>query len=147
MNFDIPTLVAQNRVELGHGAMKVKTYGERASRSGETDAIPAEVTMCKDIARVLMKHYPGHPWAVEVMMDQGVATVGIPPLLGPNWAYVLHLDKIGPGMKEVIEAGGHILERFKIPRSTIDFAAYQAAEDKNPLLGFFRAKHRNRIPS
>lgn len=141
-----PTVVASGKHQQGRGAMRVKIMGERASASGETKHIPFEVTMCKAIYRILAAHYPGHPWAVEVMADQGVATITIPPLLGANWAYVLHLDKLGSSPQPVIEAGGHILERFHIPRSTIDIAAYVAAEEKVPLIGNFRSSHRSKIP-
>lgn len=147
--FHEPTLMQSGRMMVRGGAMKVETYGERASRDGDTSKIPAEVTICKAIGRVLMAHYPGHPWHVEVMADQGIAKITIPPLLGINWGYILHLDKLDTdvGMKSVIEAGGHILERFKIPRSTIDLASYIAADEKIPLVGFFRAKHEKLIPA
>lgn len=147
--FRVPTLIDAERVKLGRGAMRVESYGERASRDGDTSKINFEVTLCKAIGRVLYSHYPGHPWAVEVMADQGIAKITIPPLLGVNWGYILHLDKLDSdaGMKSVIEAGGHILERFNIPRSTINLAAYITAEEKNPLAGFYRAKHGNRIPT
>lgn len=149
MLFREPTLVERGRLKLARGTMMVDTYGERSSRDGDTSKIGIELTLCKAIGRVLSAHYPGHPWAVEVMADQGIAKITIPPLLGMNWGYILHLDKLDTdaGMKSVIEAGGHILERFNIPRSTIDLAAYLSAEEKNPLAGLYRAKHGNRIPT
>lgn len=147
MLFREPTMIEQRRVQLGRGAMTMETYGERASRDGDTSKINYEVTLCKAIGRILYSHYPGHPWSVEVMADQGIAKITIPPLLGVNWGYILHLDKLTASPKPIIEAGGHILERFNIPRSTIDLAAYITAEEKNPLAGFYRAKHGNRIPT
>lgn len=149
MLFSEPTLVSRARVQSGRDVMEMRAYGERASRDGDISKIGAEVTIAKAIGRVLQSHYPGHPWFVEVMADQGVAKITIPPLLGMNFGYILHLDKLDSdaGMKSVVEAGGHILERFEIPRSTIDLAAYIAAEEKNPLTGFFRASHADRIPT
>lgn len=147
--FSEPTLLSSTRERLARGTMLTETYGERSSRDGDTSKINYEVTLAKAIGRVLQQHYAGHPWFVEVMADQGIAKITIPPLLGVNFGYILHLDKLASdtGMKSVIEAGGHILERFRIPRSTIDIAAYITAEDKNPLAGFYRAKHGNRIPT
>lgn len=149
--FDDPVLLGSARLQMAGRGMKVKTYGERAGRSGDTDAIPAEVRLCKEMARILFAHYPGHPWSVEVHAEQGYAFITIPPLLGANWGYILHLDKIdGDAFRSsVIEAGGNLLERFNIPRSTIDIVHYLELEKKIPLLGNFRASqaHRSLIPS
>jgi hypothetical protein len=149
MYFDTPVLLGTARLAMAGRGMKVKTYGERAARSEDTSKIPAEVRQCKEIARILFDHYPGHPWSVEVDAEQGYAFITIPPLLGANWGYILHLDKLGVGPEPIIEAGGHLLERFRIPRSTVDIAAYSEAENNIPLLGNFRAsrKHRSLIPS
>jgi len=138
------TLVREDR----HGAQTSQLYGERSGRDGDISKIPDEITICKAIGRVLYAEYPGHAWHVEVNAEQGFAKITIPALLGRtlNWGYVLHLDS-DLSRKAVIEAGGHILERFNIPRSTVDFAAYAAAEQKIPLLGNFRASHRRIIPA
>lgn len=141
-----PVLMNSARLQLGRGKMDVKVYGERSSRDGTVEHVPAELRLCKEFANVLNRHYPGHPWSVEVMVDQSIATIGIPPLLGVNWAYVLHLDKIDVDYKQVVEAGGEILERFHIPRSGIDLAAYVAAIAANPLAGSYRSNHRKVIP-
>lgn len=145
--FEDMTLVRSGDVQLSRGAMHMRLYGERDSKSGDTDKIASELTMAKAIGRILYSHYPGHPWAVEVLADQGVAKITIPPLLGVNWGYILHLDKLTASPQPVIEAGGHILERFNIPRSTIDIGAYLNAADKLPLMGNFRASHRKLIPA
>ena len=149
MYFDTPVLLGTARLAMAGRGMKVKTYGERDARSDDTKKIPAEVRQCKEIARILFEHYPGHPWSVEVHAEQGYAFITIPPLLGATWGYILHLDKIGTDPKPIIEAGGHLLERFRIPRSAINFGAYVEAEQKVPMIGNFRASkhHRSLIPS
>lgn len=124
---------------------RVRLFGEASPFDGTMKAVPAELTMCKGIGRLLEFHYPGHPWAVEVNVKQGYAKISIPDLLGPNWGYVILLN--GMTDKAVIEAGGHILERFKMPRNKIDVAAYLSLESKIPLLGIFRARDRDRIPT
>lgn len=140
----IPVLMSQAHFAAAKRDVQVRTYGERNVHSGN-DKVSFEVGQCKAIAQVLHAHFPGHAWAVEVLADQGVAKVSIPELLGPNWGYVLHLDKLQPS--DVVRAGGEILERFEIPRSSIDMAAYMSAEQKIPLLGNFRASSRSLIPS
>jgi hypothetical protein len=129
----------------GRNQRRVRLYGEASPFDGTMKAVPAEITMCKGIGRLLEFHYPGHPWAVEVNMKQGYAKVSIPDLLGPNWGYVILLSDMSDQM--VVKAGGEILERFKIPRNRIDVAHYLSLETKLPLLGRYRAKDGNRIPA
>ncbi len=124
---------------------RVRLYGEASPITGNFDKLPAEVETCKRIASVLEHHYPGHPWAVAVNADQGLAIISIPDLLGPNWGFNIHLDKLDD--KIVMEAGGHILERFKIARSGMDVAVYLQKMKDIPLLGMYRAKDRHRIPT
>jgi hypothetical protein len=150
--FEEPVLLGTARLQMAGQPLRVKTYGERAGRSGEAQAVPGEVAMCKAMARILFAHYPGHPWSVEVHAEQGYAFITIPPLLGANYGYILHLDKIDTQdsfVQGVKEAGGNLLERFSIPRSSIDIAHYLALEQKHPLLGNYRSnrKHRALIPS
>jgi hypothetical protein len=147
MILDEPVLVRRSNEQQGRGVMQISTYVERQSRDDD-GAGAREVTIAKAIGRLLAHHYPGHPWSVEVSIHGGYATIGIPPLLGPNWGYILHLNQIDTesGMKRVVEAGGHILERFQIPRSGMDPAAYAAILKSNPLAGMYRAKDRHRIP-
>lgn len=147
--YEEPVLLGTARLQQRGRDMRVRAYGERAGRSGETKAIPGEVRLCKEIYRVLSAHYPGHPWAIEVHAEQGFVFITIPPLLGANWGYVLPFGPLdGDTFRaSVIRAGGDLLERFEIPRSTIDMARYIELEAKHPLLGQFRAKHRALIPS
>lgn len=133
--------------KVDHGrnkGMTVRLYGEASPFDGTMDRVPAELALCKRMGRVLDFHYPGHPWAVSVDIRQGVAQISIPALLG-NWAFILHLDG-DTSDQMIVRAGGEILERFHIPRSTIDVAAYMKAFKANPLTGLFRASDRKRIP-
>jgi hypothetical protein len=142
--FREPTLVASQREYRRGIVFKTQTYGERSGIDGRTDQIPAELSICKEIGRVLNAAYPGQPWMVEVDLDQGMAKVGIPPLLG-SWTYNFYLDRISDeGLKK---AAGEILERFKIPRSGVDFAAYMQAEKDIPMIGRYRGGHRALIPT
>lgn len=140
-----PILLRRGRAEgRRNTAVNVKLYGERSFHQG-VEKIPAEVGLCKRIFNVLNSQYPGHAWSVEVMIDQGVAKISIPALLGVTWGYIVHLDQLDRAA--IIKAGGEILERFRIPRSTVDIAAYFDARKRVPLIGNFRGGHRNLIPS
>lgn len=133
-------------VKVQHGrnrGMRHRLYAEADPFTNTTERVPAELALCKRIGDLLSKHYAGHPWMVNVDAKQGIAQISIPVLLG-NWSYILHMDKIDDQV--IVKAGGEILERFKIPRTTIDIAAYLTALDTIPMIGNFRARDRQRIP-
>lgn len=133
---------------VSHGrnrSMRHRFTGEASPLTGTTATVPAEITICKGIGRLLEFHYPGHPWSVEVNIEQGYAKVSIPDLLGPNWGWVILLSEMSDQL--VIKAGGEILERFKIPRSTIDLARYVQIMDTLPLVGMYRARDKRLIPA
>jgi hypothetical protein len=76
----------------------------------------ADITLAKQIADVLDRHYPGHMWAVNVDSVGGVATVKNLRLSG-NWGFLLHIGDVYSGSefdKRVMMAGGELLERFKL---------------------------------
>lgn len=95
-----------------------------------------EMSMAKDIAESLHTHYPGHLWAVTVR--GGVAVIkalNISSLYG----YILKLAHIqhdaGTRHKEVMRAGGEILERAKIKRGE-----YQAGNKPTEVDGIANYK-------
>jgi hypothetical protein len=123
----------------GH-KMRAKYYGDLGRAKPPT---ASEMTTAKQILRVLGRHYPGHPWSIEVDENGGIAKFGIDELLGPMWGMVVHLDTWTE--HQVKTLGGELLERFRMPRNQIDY--YMSAAAKIPLLGRFRAKDANRIPT
>lgn len=76
-----------------------------------------DMSMAKDIAETLFEKYPGYLWAVNV--HGGVAVIKCLNV-SMNYGFVLHYDEIkddaGYRKKEVIRAGGEILERAKLHR-------------------------------
>ncbi|WP_286237982.1 hypothetical protein [Neptuniibacter halophilus] len=83
----------------------------------QADAQRAIIDMekAKQIAEKLWKHYPGHLWAVHADTVNNVATVQLLGVSG-QWGFYLHLDKLDPGLRKVMQAGGEILERFNLHR-------------------------------
>lgn len=79
----------------------------------------ADLDKSREIAEVLEKHYPGYLWAVRVDHGNNIATVNALALSG-QWGFYLHLDKLDPGMKAVVRAGGEILERHKLARARMN---------------------------
>lgn len=73
--------------------------------------------MCKTIGSALKKHYANRAWYVEVSLEGGVAKI-LCPSISSLHGFVIHIhsrtnDQIE---KEVIRAGGQILEMFKLSR-------------------------------
>ncbi len=76
----------------------------------------------KDIAEALNSQYPGHLWAVRVQSQQGIATIHN-MALSHTHGYVLKLDRMFSASyltQRAIQAGGEILERFKVARGRVD---------------------------
>lgn len=142
-------LIGHAKVQDGRNrAMHVRQYAEASPIDGTMQAVPAELALCKRIGAILNHHYKGHPWMIEVNFVQGMAKIGIPVLLG-NWTYNIRLDEIvndADLRSSVLRGGGELLERFGIPRNTIDVASYLAALGSIPMIGNFRARDRKLIP-
>lgn len=82
--------------------------------------------MSKNMADALHRHYPGHCWAVTVEGSKGIATIRNLMLSG-NYGVILKLPAIYSGSafeKDVIRAGGEILERYRLNRGRVDAAQY-----------------------
>lgn len=83
--------------------------------------------MAKQVCDRLNSHYPGHLWAVNV--DGGTrGVINIRNfLLSPLWGYVIRLPDVYSASwldREVVRAGGEILERFGLRRGRLDEAQY-----------------------
>lgn len=81
-----------------------------------------DLSKSKDLGEALNSQYPGHLWAVRVQSKQGIATIHN-MALSDQWGYVIHLDKIYSASHLVqrgIQAGGEILERFKVARGRVN---------------------------
>lgn len=136
-------VLLQSAVEQdGRRETRVRYYGDLSTSRRPSAADKRAAT---EIFRVLKQHFPGHPWSIEVDAKEGWAKIGIIELLGPNWVMFLKFEDWTDA--RVMQLAGELLERFKMPRSSIDIAAYMSAESNIPLLGNYRAKDGHRIPT
>jgi hypothetical protein len=78
-------------------------------------------TVCRAIGRLLHGAYRGHDWQVWVSREAGIAKIWLNCLMNPAFPYVLHLTEL-LRPRDVITAGGEILERYRVPRSAVDCA-------------------------
>lgn len=81
----------------------------------------ADIELCRDIAKVLLTHYPGHLWHVGVDSNPNVRMVDIklayPDRLGvlPKFGYKMMIDNATS--HRIMMAGGELLERYRLARA------------------------------
>jgi hypothetical protein len=91
-----------------------------ASEGGADPHKDGDETVCRAIGRLLHGAYRGHDWQVWVSREAGIAKIWLNCLMNPAFPYVLHLTEL-LRPRDVITAGGEILERYRVPRSAVDF--------------------------
>lgn len=74
-----------------------------------------DLTICKDVAETLNKHYPGHLWAVSIR--PGVIDIKN-LLISHTHGMVIHLSQYysDPSNRLVVRMGGEFLERAHMQR-------------------------------
>lgn len=72
-----------------------------------------ERVQAKNAMAMLLKHYPGYYWSVTI--NAGVMTVTNMNLSG-KWGFVIHLSKLSGDYRELVNAGGELLERYRVHR-------------------------------
>lgn len=88
----------------------------------------------KRIFSLLIAHYPGHLWATQSDVAQGIVKIGIPILMGIcNW-YVINLSQTELTPGAIIVAGGEILERYRLPRSRLELGSFLQARANHSAL-------------
>lgn len=98
------------------------------------DVAALDFNTAKEMSETLTAAYPGHAWAVTCEGEKGIATVYNLALSG-NWGFVLKLSNLyssSDWKKQIIMAGGELLERFRLRRGIVDHEAI-AALDMDPL--------------
>ena len=114
---------------------KTVSYDTRGVE-GVDPFVAADLTLTTQIAAVLERHYPAHPWMVEVTHAQGVAMICLPILMKRNQKFVLKIAglKCDPGLRAVVRAGGEILERYNVPRHGFSLTSFLEAREKGPYV-------------
>lgn len=126
---------------MGRTSNRPAIHSQRRGFTGKTmdieddPYVQADLALTTRIAAVLERHYPSHPWMVEVSHAKGCAFLSLPIVMKRNVKYVLHISalKSDPGLKAVMRAAGEILERHNIPRAGFDLTAFMEARQAGPL--------------
>lgn len=85
-----------------------------------------DMILAKEIADTLNSHYPGHLWGVNVQGEQGVADI-FDLMVSGEMGYRIKLVNMYSASqlkRNVIQAGGEILERFRLARGRFDESQY-----------------------
>lgn len=88
-----------------------------------------DMMWARTLGEALHRHYPGYLWAVNVESRTGLIQIRNMHLAG-NWGYVLKMGavySISSLEKDVIRAGGEILERFRLSRAQFQAEQYSEA--------------------
>lgn len=80
--------------------------------------------LAKDGMALLEKHYPGWQWAIQINEFGGMMSI-FNLHLHDAWGYTMRIIEIehDPTRSIFVKGGGELLERFKMPRGRIDYAA------------------------
>lgn len=94
-----------------------------------------ELALTLAVSEKLEAHYPAHPWMVKVDLHQGVVMIALPLVMPKNSYWVLHIDKLAmdPNLNAVMRAGGALLEKYNIPRSTFRLDRFLEAREAGPI--------------
>jgi hypothetical protein len=91
------------------------------SRPGDLIAHASLEIICKDVADLLVKHYPGFLWGVAPDQRGGVLNIFCLNF-STQWGYTIYIDQIqdDPRRRIVLKAGDEILRRFGYPLNRYD---------------------------
>lgn len=84
--------------------------------------------IAKEVAELLLQHYPGFLWAVSIDSRDTVGMLDIRNLsLSGKWGFRFPLTEYLDGTdtrRKIVRAGGEMLERYRMPRRRFDPGHY-----------------------
>jgi hypothetical protein len=97
--------------------------------------------VAKEVADLLLLHYPGYLWAVSIDSRATVGMLDIRNLsLSGKWGFRFPLKDYLDGMdtrRKIMRAGGELLERYRMPRARFSPSDY--SHIPTDRLGNFKA--------
>lgn len=122
---DTPVIVDS---EVTADGIKAAVYTPRLD--GTFDSLKeADMTMAREVGRVLHAAYPKYPWKVVSEIRQGYVAFQIPELMGPTLHAFIRMADMGlMNDKLILDVAGELLERMQLPRGRCDMDLYRAAK-------------------
>lgn len=96
-----------------------------------------DMRIARGIGELLNKHYFGYTWKSYADTRQGVVGFSIPELMGDTLHMVINLkkfDALNPQL--IIDKGGELLERMKLPRGKVEMAEIVEAKLRRQTFDF-----------
>ena len=86
-----------------------------------------ENEIAKNVAELLQQTYPGYQWAVNADLHGGVVHIYNLNLSG-RWGFLMKVKDVveDGGKRKVMQAGGELLERYRVSRGRINQAEYES---------------------
>lgn len=121
--------------QTSHVRHEAETFHDR---DGQFHA--ANERLAHRIMQKLLAHYDCPFWNISAEIEHGIVKIWLQNF--SQWPYIIKIStlKADPGLKSVVKAGGELLERFKIPRSSFSVADYLSATRAMPQAFFRNAK-------
>lgn len=119
-------------------------YEAPLADNGFAEAHPhkaAELATAKWTGELLMRHYPGHPWRVEVEIGKinardGLIKIRLDGIMPPNYWFLNKLSDVASdpgGKRTVLKGAGEILERYNLHRGKFDGDNWRTALNAMPI--------------
>jgi hypothetical protein len=103
--------------------MKVLVDAHKGSMMQEA----AIISLVKNVAEVLEKHYPGHAWAVGPSNDYSMLAIWN-EALSMKYGMWIRINEIDADYKNVMNWAGELLERARVSRGRANEAELQTIE-------------------
>jgi hypothetical protein len=77
------------------------------------------MSLVKNVADTLEKHYPGHAWAVGPSNDYSMLAIWN-EALSMKWGMWIRIKEIDPDYKNISKWAGELLERARVSRGKVN---------------------------
>lgn len=131
-----PVLLRQDVIEaeggVKHDMVMLEKY--EAPSDGDDPHKDYDRWVARRAMAVLKTHYPGHLWCVVSDAKQHILKISIPILMGVCHWYVINLRTHELTPLNLLEAGGNILERYRLNRGRFEEASFLDARAQHSAL-------------
>lgn len=144
---DVPQLVrAEKQQRVGERQMESRLLYQPPLDGSLDPQRGFDLFVAGRMLEILNHHFPGYPWKCISNSQQGVVYFSIPALMGDTLHWLIKLGQwhdLSP--KLVIDGGGELLERMKLPRKGFEVMSFVEALGARDKLDFADAVKRRNV--